>query len=47
VAIALTLLILPLMDAVGEAARAGLSTADYLSENLSKIGRASCRERVS
>lgn len=38
VAIALTLLILPLMDAVGEAARAGVSTADYLSENLGSLG---------
>ncbi len=38
VAIALTLLILPLMDGVGEAARADLSTADYLTENLSSLG---------
>lgn len=38
VAIALTLLILPLMDGVGEAARAGLTTADYLAENLSGLG---------
>ncbi len=26
------------MDAVGEAARAGISTADYLSENLGSLG---------
>ncbi|MCE1175258.1 MAG: TMEM175 family protein [Propionibacteriales bacterium] len=38
VAIALTLLILPLMDGVGEAARAGLSTADYLADNLNSLG---------
>ena len=38
VAIALTLLILPLMDGVGEAARAGDTTSDYLSENLAGLG---------
>ena len=38
VAIALTLLILPLMDAVGEADRAGLTTADYLGENVARLG---------
>jgi uncharacterized membrane protein len=38
VAIALTLLILPLMDGVGEAARAGSTTAEYLSENLTSLG---------
>jgi uncharacterized membrane protein len=38
VAIALTLLILPLMDEVGEASRAGLSTAEYLNENLAGLG---------
>ncbi len=33
VAIAMTLLILPLMESVAEAGRDGVSTADYLSEH--------------
>jgi uncharacterized membrane protein len=38
VAIALTLLIPPLMDAVSEAARAGLTTTDYVAVNLPRLG---------
>ena len=37
VAIALTLLILPLMDGVGDAAREGLDAFGYLSQNLSAL----------
>ncbi len=37
VAIALTLLILPLMDAVGEAAREGLDAFGYLEHNVSAV----------